>query len=60
MGAGIMQRLYRMGGAALGGFAIVLQYALIVRYKTDGNLVAAAILRSLARASENACLCGEH
>ncbi|MGC2341442.1 MAG: Pr6Pr family membrane protein [Methyloceanibacter sp.] len=32
-----------MGAAALGWFAIVLQYTLTVRYKTDGDLVTAAI-----------------
>ena len=31
MGAGILQRLCRMGAAALGWFAIVLQYTLTVR-----------------------------
>ena len=43
MGAGILQRLCRMGAATLGWFAIVLQYTLTVRYKTDGDLVTAAI-----------------
>jgi hypothetical protein len=38
-----IQQLYRMLAAALGWFAIVLQYFLIVRYKTDGDLLAAAI-----------------
>jgi len=38
-----MQQLYRMMAAALGWFAIVLQYTLIVHYKTDGDLVTAAI-----------------
>jgi hypothetical protein len=43
MGAGTTQRRYRMGAAALGWFAIILQYTLIVRYETNGDLVAAAI-----------------
>jgi hypothetical protein len=38
-----MQQLYRMLAAALGWFALGLQYVLIVRYKTDGDLIAAAI-----------------
>ncbi|MGZ5918089.1 MAG: hypothetical protein ACXWJ4_12395 [Methyloceanibacter sp.] len=38
-----MQQLYRMLVAALGWFALGLQYVLIVRYKTDGDLIAAAI-----------------
>jgi hypothetical protein len=32
-----------MVAAALGWFALVLQYVLIVRYRTDGDLIAAAI-----------------
>jgi hypothetical protein len=32
-----------MAAAALGWFAIVLQYGLILRYKADGDLIAAAI-----------------
>jgi len=32
-----------MVAAALGWFALILQYALIVKYKTDGDLIAAAI-----------------
>lgn len=32
-----MQQLYRMLAAALGWFALGLQYVLIVRYKTDGD-----------------------
>jgi hypothetical protein len=38
-----MQQAYRMVAAALGWFALILQYALIVEYKTDGDLIAAAI-----------------
>ncbi len=38
-----MQQAYRILAATLGWFAVVLQYGLIVRYKTDGDLVAAAI-----------------
>lgn len=38
-----MQRGFRMVAAAIGWFAIVLQYYLIVRYTTEGDLVAAAI-----------------
>jgi hypothetical protein len=38
-----LQQLYRMVAAALGWFALVLQYVLIVRYRTDGDLIAAAI-----------------
>ena len=37
-GGGTMQQLYRMAASAIGWFAIVLQYALIARYKTEGNL----------------------
>jgi hypothetical protein len=38
-----MQQAYRMAAAALGWFALVVQYVLIVKYKTDGDLIAAAI-----------------
>jgi hypothetical protein len=38
-----MQQAYRMTAAALGWFALVLQYALIVKYKTDGDLIAGGI-----------------
>ena len=38
-----MQQAYRMVAAAIGWFALVLQYVLIVKYKTDGDLIAAAI-----------------
>jgi hypothetical protein len=38
-----MKQAYRMVAAALGWFALILQYALIVDYKTDGDLIAAAI-----------------
>ena len=38
-----MQQAYRMVAAALGWFALVLQYVLIVKYKTDGALIAGAI-----------------
>jgi hypothetical protein len=38
-----MQQAYRMVAAALGWFALVVQYVLIVKYKTDGDLVAGAI-----------------
>lgn len=38
-----MQQAYRIGVAAIVWFAIVLQYYLIVRYKTDGDLAMAAI-----------------
>ncbi len=40
---GVQQR-YRMVAAALGWFALGLQYVLIVRDKTDGDPIAAAIL----------------
>jgi hypothetical protein len=39
----LLQLLYRMLAAALGWFALVLQYVLIVRYRIDGDLIAAAI-----------------
>lgn len=42
-GEGGLQQAYRILAATLGWFAIVLQYGLIVRYKTDGDLVAGAI-----------------
>jgi len=38
-----MQQAYRMAAAAIGWFALVVQYVLIVKYKTDGDLIAAAI-----------------
>lgn len=38
-----MQRWFRMVAAAIGWFSIVLQYHLIVRYKTEGDFVEAAI-----------------
>lgn len=38
-----MQQAYRMAAAAIGWFALGLQYVLIVKYKTDGDLIAAAI-----------------
>jgi hypothetical protein len=38
-----MQRWFRMVAAAIGWFSIVLQYYLIVRYKTEGDFVEAAI-----------------
>jgi hypothetical protein len=38
-----MQQAYRMLAAAIGWFALLLQYYLIVRYKTDGDLATAAI-----------------
>ena len=38
-----MQLWFRMVAAAIGWFAIALQYYLIVRYKTEGDLVEAAI-----------------
>jgi hypothetical protein len=38
-----LQQLYRMVAVALGWFALILQYVLIVRYRTDGDLIAAAI-----------------
>lgn len=41
--AGGVERFYRMAAAALGWFALVLQYVLIVRYRTDGDLIYAAI-----------------
>jgi hypothetical protein len=37
-GGGTMQQLYRMAPSAIGWSAIVLQYALIARYKTEGDL----------------------
>jgi hypothetical protein len=40
---GDVQQAYRIFAAALGWFAIVLQYGLIIRYKTDGDLLAGAI-----------------
>ena len=39
----MLRQAYRMAAASLGWFAIVLQYILILRYKADGDLVAAAI-----------------
>jgi len=38
-----MQQAYRMAAAAIGWFALGLQYVLIVKYKTDGDLIAGAI-----------------
>jgi hypothetical protein len=38
-----MQRYYRMTAAAIGWFAIVLQNYLTVRYKTNGDVIEAAI-----------------
>lgn len=38
-----MEKAYRMSAAAIGWFALLLQYWLIVRYKTDGDLAAAAV-----------------
>jgi len=38
-----MQQAYRMTAAAIGWFALGLQYVLIVKYKTDGDLIAGAI-----------------
>ncbi|MGD9503109.1 MAG: Pr6Pr family membrane protein [Methyloceanibacter sp.] len=38
-----MQKWYRPIAAGLGWFAIALQYFLILRYKTDGDALAAAI-----------------
>lgn len=38
-----MQGWYRPIAAVLGWFAIVLQYGLILRYETDGDVLAAAI-----------------
>jgi hypothetical protein len=38
-----IERFYRVVAAALGWVAIVLQYGLILRYKTDGDLIVAAI-----------------
>jgi len=38
-----MQQAYRVVAAAIGWFALGLQYVLIVKYKTDGDIIAAAI-----------------